>query len=152
MGEELQRIAVRPVGIREAKKISAPARAGIVDQDIEAANTCLDGGGERSGRLLLSQVDSEIFRSAPALFDVRRYPPQRRVIASGQHQVAALLRQRERNAAADAAARSRHQRDLSGQFKVHAIPPPRNGLSFHPRLRSAWQGRKRAPTRWAGSV
>src|SRR5258708_39914622 len=124
MGEELQRIAVRPVGIREAKKIAAPGGAGIVDQDIEAAKTFLDGGDERSGRLLLAQVDSEIFRSAPALFDVRRYLPQRRVIASGQHQVAALLRQRERNAAADAAARSRHQRDLSGQFKVHAYPAP----------------------------
>jgi hypothetical protein len=30
------------------------------------------------------------------------------------------------------------------------IPPPRNDLSFHPRLRSAWQGAKAGPDPLAG--
>ena len=44
---------------------------------------------------------------------------ERRGVAPGQHQVAALLGQRQRNAAADPAARSGHQRDFSAQSQVH---------------------------------
>ena len=37
MGEEFQRVAVRPVGVGEREEIAALGGAGIVDQDVEAA-------------------------------------------------------------------------------------------------------------------
>ena len=37
MGEELERIAVRPVGVGEGEEIAALGGAGIVDQDVEPA-------------------------------------------------------------------------------------------------------------------
>jgi hypothetical protein len=124
MGEEFQRIAFGPVGVRKGEKIAAFGGAGIVDQDVEATEALVDGRDERGSRVLFAEVDGLVFRLAAVLFDARRHLAQRGLVASGQHHVAALLRQRERHAAPDAAARAGHQRDLSGQSKVHADLAP----------------------------
>src|SRR5262249_50119882 len=44
-------------------------------------------------------------------------------VATGEHEVAALLGESESDGTADAAARSGHERDLSLQPKLHSPPP-----------------------------
>jgi hypothetical protein len=119
MGEELERIALLPVGVSQREKIAALGGAGIVDQNIEAAEALLHRFDERLWRALATQIGGLIERTAAALLDLADDLLERRLVAPGEHHVAAFLGKRERDAAADAAARSRHQRDLSGLSQVH---------------------------------
>ena len=120
MAKKFHRIAFRPVGIGERKEIAALGGAGIVDQNVEAAEMLPDGFDQRRRGAIFAQIHGLAMRRAAMPFDGGGGLAERRGVAPGQHQVAALLGQRQRNAAADAAARSGHQRDFSAQSQVHA--------------------------------
>ena len=120
MGEEFQRIAVGPVGVGEREEIAALGGAGIVDQDVEAAVGALGRVGQRRRRVVLAQVDRDGLGLAAVRRDRRRRVLERRLVGAGQDEIAALLRQRHRNAAPDAPRRPGHQRDLARQSKLHA--------------------------------
>src|SRR5262249_733601 len=57
MGEELQRIPVRPVGVGELEEVAALGGARIVDQDVDAAECALSRRDQRGRRLVLAQVE-----------------------------------------------------------------------------------------------
>jgi hypothetical protein len=57
MGEELERIAVLPVGVGELEEIAALGGAGVVDQHVEAAELALHGIDKYRRRAFLAQVD-----------------------------------------------------------------------------------------------
>jgi hypothetical protein len=112
MAEEFQRVAVLPIGVGQGEKIAALGGAGIVDQNVEAAELALELFDQLSRRVLLAQVDDGDPGAASRLADRGRDLFERRRVAAGQHHVAALGRQRQRDTAADAATRSGHQRDF----------------------------------------
>jgi hypothetical protein len=65
---------------------------------------------------------------------------ERAFVAAGEHEIAARLGESQRNAAADAAARSGHERDLSLQAKLHSAIPLKRGCDVMVNL-SHWRGR-----------
>ena len=113
MGEEFQRVAVFPVGVGEIEEIAALGGAGVIDEDIEPAELALDLLDQFCRRVVAAQIDSRDTGATALLADGGRDLAERLLVAAGQHHVAALGRQRQRDAAADAAARSGHQRDLA---------------------------------------
>ena len=72
-------------------------------------------------RALLAQIEHGDAGAAAGFADRVGDLIERRRIAAGQHHVAAFGRQSQRDAAADAAARSGHQRDLSLQSHFHFL-------------------------------
>jgi hypothetical protein len=123
MGEELERVTFRPIGLGERKKVAALGRAGIVDEDVEMAELALDRLDQRLGRGLLAQVEHADGGPAPLRSDRLGDLLERRHIAPGEHQVAAFGRECQGNAATDAAARSGHERDLALEAQFHPSPP-----------------------------
>ena len=119
MAEEFQRVAVRPIGVGQGEKIAALGGAGIVDQNIERAEFAAHRRDQPFRRAGLAEIERGDGRAMSRLTNRRRDLVERRRVAAGQHHVAAFGRERERDAAADAAARSGHQRDLAFQFEVH---------------------------------
>ena len=119
MGEEFQRVAVRPVGVGELEEIAAPGGAGVVDQDVEATEAALDLLDQTRRRLGLAKIERQAVRLAPERLDFGRRRLEHRLVGAGEEYVAAFAGQRHRNAAADAAARSGHQRDLARKSKLH---------------------------------
>jgi hypothetical protein len=120
MGEEFQRVALLPIGVGEREEIAALGCAGIVHEDVEMAefaprgrDQCGRGGG-------IAQVERAHRGLAALAADRRRDIVERRCVAAGQQQVAAFVGKRQSDAAADAAARSGHQRDLPLQPELHA--------------------------------
>ena len=57
MGKKFQRIAVLPVGVGELEKIAALGGAGIVDQNIEAAEIALDVIDQFLGGARFAQIE-----------------------------------------------------------------------------------------------
>ena len=123
MGEEFQRVAVFPIGVGEIEEIAALGGAGIVDENVEPAELALDLFDQFCRRVRAAQIDCRDGGAAALLADGGCDLVERLFVAAGQHHVAALGRQRQRDAAADAAARSGHQRDLAFQAQVHRNPP-----------------------------
>ena len=119
MGEELERVAVGPVLVGECEEIAALGGTGIVDQNVETAELALHGVDDCGGRLGLPQIDDRDCGLAPLGADRRRDLVERAGVARSQHQVAAFVGEGERNAAADAAACSGHQRDFPLEAKLH---------------------------------
>ena len=103
MGEELERIAVRPVGVGEGEEIAALGGAGIVDQDVEAAERALGGVGQCRRRRVLAQIDRHGLRLAAVRRDRCRRVLERRLVGAGQDEIAPFLGQRHGDAAPDAA-------------------------------------------------
>ena len=136
MGEEFQRVAVFPVGVGEIEEIAALGGAGIVDENVEPAELALDLFDQFCRRVLAAQVDHRDGGAAALLADGGCDLVERLLVAAGQHHVAAFGRQRQRDAAADAAARSGHQRDLALQSQLHRDPPYRPTVVTGFRLRS----------------
>ena len=121
MGEEFQRIAVFPIGVGKVEEIAALGGAGIVDQNIEPAELAPGLVDQLFRRGLLAQIQHRDARSASGFADRLGDFIKRRRVAAGQHHVAAFGRERQRDAAADAAARSGHQRDLTLQSQFHFL-------------------------------
>ena len=119
MGEEFQRIPVGPVGVGQRKEIAAPGGAGVVDQDIEPAELALRRLDQRPCRGVLAQIDHADRGLAAPLADRSRYRVERGGVPSGDQEVASFVRKRQGDAAADAAARTRHQGGFSPQPELH---------------------------------
>ena len=115
MGEEFQRVAVLPIGVGEIEEIAALGGAGIVDENIEAAELALDLLDQFRRRVLAAQIDCRDGGAPALLADGGGDLAERFFVAAGQHHVTAFGRQRQCDATADAAARSGHQRDLALQ-------------------------------------
>src|SRR5580700_3773672 len=113
MGEEFARVAVFPIGVGEIEEIAALGGAGIVDENVEAAELALDLLDQFCRRVRAAQIDHRDGGAAALLADRSCYLVERLFVAAGQHDVAAFGRQRRRDTAANAAARSGHQRDLA---------------------------------------
>ena len=123
MGEKFQRVAVLPIGIGQRQEIAALGRAGIVDQNVEAAEFAPHRLDQRLGCARTAQVDHAHRDLTSFAADRLRNLFERMRVAAREHEVAALLGESESDAAADAAARSGHQRDLSLQAKLHSATP-----------------------------
>ena len=113
MGEEFQRVAVFPVGVSQLEKIATFGGAGIVDQNVEAAELALRLLDQLSRRVGFAQIGDGDGDAVAVLADRRGHLFERFLVAAGQHHVAALGGERQRHTTADAAARSGHQRDLA---------------------------------------
>src|SRR5262245_20045178 len=120
MGEEFQRVALLPIGVGEREEIAAPGGAGIVDEDVEMAELASRGRDQRGRSGGVAQVERAYRGLAALAADRRRDFVERRGVAAGQQQIAAFIGKRQRYAAANAAARSGYQRDLSLQPELHA--------------------------------
>ena len=59
MGEELERVTVLPVGVGQREEIAALGGAGIVDEDVEAAELALHRVDERLRRARIAQIDRD---------------------------------------------------------------------------------------------
>src|SRR5205807_3588472 len=79
---------------------------------------------EGRGRALLAQVDIDDHGLAALAADRGRGFVQHDLIASGEQEIAALIRERQGDRAPDAAARSGHERDFLVQSKVHRVNSP----------------------------
>ena len=122
VGEELQRVAVLPVGVGELEEAAALGGAGVVDQDVEMAELAPHRLDQRLLRALAAQVERRDRGLAALGADRRRGLVERGLVAPGQQEIAALGRKRQRDGPADAAARPGHQRDLAVQPQFHAPP------------------------------
>ncbi len=130
MREQLQRVAVLPIGIGQREEIAALGRAGIVDEDVETSELAPRRRDQRRGRARRPQIERADRGLAALAADRLRHVRERRLVAPREQEVAALRGQGQSDAAADAAARSGHQRDLSLQPQLHSQPPcSRAGLS-----------------------
>ena len=97
MGEEFQRVAVLPIGVGELEEIAALGGAGIVDQNIERAELALAPARPAFAGASLPRRSMHGDGGAPALLaDGGCDLVERLFVASGQHHVAALGRQRQR--------------------------------------------------------
>ena len=67
MAEELQRVAILPIGVGQLEKIAALGGAGIVDEDVERTELALDVFDQLSGRVLLAQVADRTAARRPSL-------------------------------------------------------------------------------------
>src|SRR5262249_46295539 len=101
----------------------ALGRAGIVDQDLEAADFAPPRLDQRLGCARAAQVEHPHRGLASFAADRLRNLVERGSVATGEHEVAALLGESESDGTADAAARSGHERDLSLQPKLHSPTP-----------------------------
>ena len=120
MGEKFQRVAVFPIGVGQRQEIAALGRTGIVDQNVESAEFALRRLDQRPGCARVAQVERPHRDLAPFAADRLRDVFERARVATGEHEVAALLAESQRDAAADAATRSGHERDLSLQSELHS--------------------------------
>jgi hypothetical protein len=133
MGEEFQPETVMPLLVGRGEEIAAPHRAGIVDQDVEPPAFLRDRLRQLVGRALAQQVGDEHVRGAARLADLGGDLVERRLVAPGERHRAAGLSERERDAAADPAARAGDQRGLAVQLEVHrAIPRKDHRASRRP--------------------
>ena len=146
MGEEFQRIAVLPVGVGQREEIAALGGAGVVDEDVERRRT----RAARIDQLAPARRARADRARTTALRPLPRIAPahlvERGRVAAGEHEVAALVREGERNAAADAAARSRSPARLPPQAQLHPhfssrAPPSDVRMRV---IASAGEGMKRA--------
>ena len=58
MREELERVTVFPVGVGQREEIAALGRAGIVDEDVEAAELALYRLDQGLRRARVAQIES----------------------------------------------------------------------------------------------
>src|SRR5262245_64592878 len=130
MREKFQRVTVLPIGIGQRQEVPALGRAGIVDENIEAAELAPHRLDQRLGSTWAAQIEHAHRGLASSTADRLRNLVERAFVAAGQQEIAARLGESQRDAAANAAARSGHQRDLSLQPKLHSPTPhalPRRG-------------------------
>src|SRR5215468_12001652 len=92
MREELQRIAVFPIGVGQSQEIAALGGAGIVDENVERVELALDLFDQFCGGVLLAQVDKRGAGAATALGDACGGLVERGAIAPGEHDISALAR------------------------------------------------------------
>jgi len=123
MGEKFQRITIFPIGIGQRQEIAALGGAGIVDQNVESAEFAPHRRDQRLDCARLAQVERHHRNLASFAADRLRNVVERACVTTGEHEIAALLGESESDAAADAATRSGHERDLSLQAKLHSATP-----------------------------
>src|SRR5262245_2904534 len=120
MGEKFKRVAAFPIGIRQHQEIAALGRTSIVDQNVESAEFAPHRLDQGPGCARVAQVERPHRDLASFAADRLRDVFERARIATGEHEVTALLSESEGDAAADATARSSHERGLSLQSELHS--------------------------------
>src|SRR5262245_8187165 len=141
MREEFQRIAICPIGVGQFEEVAPLGRAGIVDKDVEPAEFPPHDLYERLGCARLAQIEHAYGGFASFAPDRRYHLLQRLRVAAGEQEIAAFLGESQGDAAADAAARTGHERDLSIQSKLHCqlLVPARRGCIDVTASLSHWQ-------------
>ncbi len=126
--EKLQREPIRPVCLRQLKKI-APARGpGIVHDNVNRAIS-LERGVQESRRSLRSaEIACKGYRRSATSFDFSDDLGERGRIAGGQDEFSAFLCQAQSNGAPDPTAAAGHNRDLS--FKRSGVRHGVRSLGF----------------------
>ncbi len=119
LGEEFQRKPRLPVGIGLLEEIAAPRGAGIVDQNVEAAETLLCKVDKPLRLGLALQIGGMDLGAAAGGPNLGGNLIERSLIARGEQQVAAQRRKLQRDGAADAAARAGDERHFSLKLEMH---------------------------------
>ncbi len=101
-------------------QLEAPAAAGVVHQDVDRTQAIERRLCDRGRRLLLHEVAFDHYRAHAALGDDFAGDLLQQIPAPcGEREPHTLGAERQRDAAADAAARSGDDRRFSGNSKIH---------------------------------